>query len=56
MGLPLGFWDWKPEKITDHKRMFHDDIMVLRWNDVMKTKNVKFLSMLSTIHTEENSR
>ena len=35
------------------KKGFCDDIVVLRWNDESKTKSMKFVSMLSTVHTSD---
>ena len=32
---------------------FKSEVGVMRWNDASKTKSVKFVSMLSTIHTFE---
>ena len=39
---------WDPPK-----KGFCDDIVVLRWNDESKTKSMKFVSMLSTVHTSD---
>ena len=49
-GLPLDFWKWAPTKGDDPIVQFSGDIMVLRWNDVTKTKTTKIVSMLSTVH------
>ena len=49
-GLPVDFWLWKLIKGEQPIKQFDDDIMVLRWNDVTKTKSVKIVSMLSTVH------
>ena len=35
------------------KKGFCDDITVLRWNDENKTESTKFVSMLSTVHTDD---
>ena len=35
------------------KSQFKGQVGVMRWNDASKTKSVKFVSMLSTIHTFE---
>ena len=43
----------KPVKGEPPITKFDGDIMVMRWNDVTKTKSVKIFSMLSTIHTIE---
>ena len=47
------FWNWKPKKGDPPTKDFKGDIMVLWWNDVTKTKPVKIVSMLSTIHLGE---
>ena len=52
-GLPHDFWNWKPIKGDEPEKRFQDDVMVLRWNDVTKTKTTKIVSMLSTVHTGE---
>ena len=52
-GLPSDFWQWKSVKGEPPITKFDGDIMVMRWNDVTKTKSVKIVSMLSTIHTSE---
>ena len=48
-GLPKDFWSLHPEKGEVQKKC-DDEIMVLRWNDITKTKSEKIVSMLSTIH------
>ena len=51
--LPHDFWIRKPKKGDPPTKDFKGDIMVLQWNDVTKTKSVKMVSMLSTIHLVE---
>lgn len=50
-GLPDEFWSWKTVKGEEPIRKFKNNQMVLRWDDVTKTKTKKIVSMLSTIHT-----
>ena len=50
-GLPEDFWQWKPKKGNQPIKKMDGDILVLRWNDVTKTKSEKIVSMLSTVHT-----
>jgi hypothetical protein len=33
------------------KKQMNENTMCLRWNDMIKTKSVKYVSMLSIIHT-----
>ncbi|XP_066918855.1 piggyBac transposable element-derived protein 4-like [Clytia hemisphaerica] len=49
--LPYDFWYWRPVRGNPPEKKFNGDLMVLRWNDVTKTKKEKVVSMLSTIHT-----
>ena len=49
--LPRDFWNWKPLKGDPPQKQFQGDIMVLRWNNITKTKSIKYESMLTTIHT-----
>ena len=51
-GLPKDFWLWKPAKGGVKIKMY-DNLMIMRWNDITKTNNTKFVSMLSTIHIGE---
>ena len=51
--LPHDFWNWKPKKGDPPTKEFKGGIMALQWNDVTKTKLVKIVSMLSTIHLGE---
>ena len=50
--LPRDFWKWKPLKGDPCQKQFQGDIIVLRWNDITKTKSIKYVSMLSTIHAD----
>ena len=50
--LPRNFWKWKPLKGDPSQKQFQGDIIVLRWNDITKTKSIKYVSMLSTIHAD----
>ena len=52
-GLPNQYWEWKPKKGDPPKSQFKGEVGAMRWNDASKTKSVKFVSMLSTIHTFE---
>ena len=52
-GLPKQFWEWKPKKGDTPKVQYSGEMGVMRWNDTTKTKSVKYVSMLSTIHTFE---
>ena len=49
--LPRDFWNWKPLKGDPPQKQFQGDITVLRWNNITKTKSIKYDSMLTTIHT-----
>ena len=44
------FCQWKPVKIELLIAKYNGNILVLRWTDVTKTKSVKIISMLTTIH------
>ena len=48
--MPKDFGNWHPEK-GDVQKKYEDEIMILRWNDVTKTKTEKIVSMLSAIHS-----
>ena len=48
--LPSYFCQWKPVKVELPIAKYNDNILVLRRNDVMKTKSLKIVSMQSTIH------
>ena len=50
-GLPNDFWSWKPVKGEEPIIKFKNNQMVLRWDDVTKTKKKKIVSMLFTMHT-----
>ena len=50
-GLPRDFWNWKHLKGDPPQKQFQGNIMALRWNDITKTKSIKYVSMLSTVHT-----
>ena len=50
-GLPHDFWLWKPVKGEEPTIHFKENLMVLRWDDVTKTRTKKVVSMLSTMHT-----
>lgn len=51
--LPHDFWNWKPDRGDPPMKKFEGDVAVMRWNDLTKTKKVKIVSMMSTIHTFE---
>lgn len=54
--LPDDFWFWKPARGSTPQAKFEGNIGVMRWNDVTKTKKVKYVSMLSTVHkTDRNT-
>ena len=48
--LPSDFWQWKPVKGELPIAKYNGNILVSRWSDVTKTKSVKIVSMLWTIH------
>ena len=50
---PDDFRLWKPKRGDPPKAKFDREIVVMRWNDVTKTKTVNFVSMMSTIHLFE---
>ena len=52
-GLPNQNWEWKPKKGDPPKSQFKGEVGVMQWNDASKTKPVKFVSILSSIHTFE---
>ena len=51
--LPRDFWLWKPKRGDPPKAKFDGDIGVMQWNDITKTKTVKFASVTSTTHSFE---
>ena len=51
--LPDDFWLWKPKRGDPPKAKFDGKIGVMRWNDVTKTKTIKFVWMMLTIPSLE---
>ena len=54
--LPHNFWTWKPPKGVGENaqvQFSNEKYMVCRWNDPYKSKKVKIVSMLSTVHIGE---
>ena len=49
----MRYWEWKPKKGHPPKSQFKGEVGIMRWNVAFKTKSVKFVYMLSTIHTFE---
>ena len=51
--LPDDFWLWKPKHGDPPKAKFDGKIRVMRWNDVTKTKTIKFVWIMLTIPSLE---
>ena len=51
--LPNQYWEQKWKKGDLPKSQFKGEVVVMQWNDAFKMKPVKFVSILSTIHTSE---